>query len=593
MIEQLEYPFDSGELLQRKKSIKRELLKEENFMDKRVAILCGGTVGEMKHMLELFLLGHGIRPTFFEGQYNRFYEEAVYETEELVKFAPDIVYIHTSVINLYGFLEPGASIEEVEEAVEGEFSKFRQVWDKLLWEVKCPVIQNNFEQLPYRLLGNKDVYSPSGKLYYIRKFNDKLYAYAMENKNFYINDLAYEASSYGLERWFDEGMYYMYKYPFAVDAIPGVAFNIANIVKSIYGKNKKAVVLDLDNTLWGGVIGDDGVENLELGVDTPSGMAFSSFQKYIKDLSKIGITLNVCSKNDENIAKTGFSHRESVLQLDDFISFKANWNDKDKNIKEIMEELRVGENAIVFLDDNPAEREFVKKAIPDIQAPNLSSPESYVRTLDKGGFFEVTVLSSDDIERKEYYITNKKREEYWTSFTDYKEYLKSMEMVCLIEKFHNENIQRITQLINKTNQFNLTTKRYTQEQVQNFSEKEENITFCSHLSDKFGKNGIVSVMMVHVCKEIAFIDLWVMSCRVLKRDLELAMFDFLVKECIKRKIKMIQGVYYKTKKNAFVENLYKDLGFQLMTKDDGNSTWEYKVFPNYEEKNQVMEMRKT
>ena len=174
MIEQLEYPFDSGELLQRKKSIKRELLKEENFMDKRVAILCGGTVGEMKHMLELFLLGHGIRPTFFEGQYNRFYEEAVYETEELVKFAPDIVYIHTSVINLYGFLEPGASIEEVEEAVEGEFSKFRQVWDKLLWEVKCPVIQNNFEQLPYRLLGNKDVYSPSGKLYYIRKFNDKL-----------------------------------------------------------------------------------------------------------------------------------------------------------------------------------------------------------------------------------------------------------------------------------------------------------------------------------------------------------------------------------------------------------------------------------
>jgi FkbH-like protein len=589
-MKELEYPFDSEYILRKKKSLKKELLQNQIFIEKKVAILCGSTVGEMQNILELFLLNHGIKPIFWQGQYNRYYEEAMFNNYELKEFKPDIIYIHTTNKNIIDFPTPEDTSEVVSQKLSSTFSYFSQMWDKLRDELQCPIIQNNFEPLPYRLMGNADVYQESGELNFINLLNQEMYGYAREHKNFYVNDLNYQASWFGLERWFDNSMWYMYKYPFAVDAIPLVSHNLANIIKSLFGKNKKALALDLDNTLWGGVIGDDGIEGIKLGIDTAEGMAYDDMQNYIKKLSRFGITLNVCSKNEESNAKLGFNHPSSKLKIDDFIVFKANWNNKDLNIKEIASESNILEESIVFIDDNPVERELIKNIMPHISIPELTSAENFVKILDQSGFFEVTILSADDRKRNTYYKANKAREERINQFGDYSKYLKSLEMTCKIDNFNSSNIERVVQLINKTNQFNLTTARYTAEEVEQYMKGNSVVTISANLKDKFGENGIVSCMMASKVEDTMQIDLWVMSCRVFKRDLEKAIFDELVKQCKQKGIKKIRGSYYKTKKNQFVENLYPSLGFQVIEKDDEHGIWQYEIPEEYTMMNEVMEV---
>ncbi|MDD3413737.1 MAG: HAD-IIIC family phosphatase [Lachnospiraceae bacterium] len=589
-MKELEYPFDSSYLLQHKKSIKRQLLADSNFLEKRIALLSGSTIGETKNILELFLLNQGIKPIFYEGQYDRFYEEVMFETDALIEFKPDIVYIHTTNKNIKEFPLPGESGEEVAKKLKQEFERYSSVWNKIQDTLHCPIIQNNFEPLPYRVLGNRDSYEESGALRFVDSFNHKIYEYALSHSDFYINDLSYEASVIGLDHWYDHSKWYLYKYAFSLEAIPFVAFNIANIIKAYYGKNKKALSLDLDNTLWGGVIGDDGVENIKLGIETSEGMAYTQLQKYIKDLSMTGISLNLCSKNDERIAQEGFGHSSSLLKKEDFIVQKINWDNKDLNIKKTAEELNIMEDAIVFVDDNPVEREIVEQNTGAYVLP-ITIPDTYVTILDRSGLFECVSLSADDRKRNEYYKQNQKREVIAQQFTDYKEYLNSLQMVCYVDSVNDENIQRITQLINKTNQFNLTTKRLSIEEVKHYAEDHHSIAFCGQLFDKYGDNGIVSVILGTVIEEVLEIDIWLMSCRVFKRDLELAMFDELVKMCQNRGVKKIRGFYSRTKKNTLVENFFESIGFKQVDQDDTSSTWEYDIPVTYEKKNQVMEIR--
>jgi FkbH-like protein len=590
-MKELEYPFNSAYILQKKKYLRKILLEQSGLMEKNVAILCGSTVGVTKNILELFLLNQGVKPIFWEGQYDRYYEDIMFDDQELVSFRPDIVYIFTSVKNITDLPKPKDTHEAVTKKLESTFNRFKQIWDRIRTKLHCPIIQNNFEPLPYRILGNSDVYQTTGCMNFINKLNEKFNDFARENNDFYINDLNYEASWFGLARWFDFPMWYMYRYPFALDAIPLVCHNVANIIKSIFGKNKKAIILDLDNTLWGGIIGDDGALNIRLGAETAEGMAFYDFQEYLKALSELGVMLNVCSKNEENIAVQAFGHPSSILERDDFIIFKANWMNKDENIKSISTELNIIQDDIVFLDDNPAERDLVKRSIPQLQVPVLDAPENYVRILDQSGFFEATTISDDDKKRNKYYKSNKAREESINQFTDYHEYLKQLEMVCNIEPIKEYNIQRITQLINKTNQFNLTTKRYTQEEVLLYSLKPTGMVISARLTDKYGDNGIVSVLIAEERNEIIEIDLWVMSCRVFKRDLEKTIFDELIQQCQKKGINRIKGYYYKTKKNQLVEDLYQSFGFKAIEKNEDYGIWEYQIPTEYTKMNMVMEVK--
>ena len=412
--------------------------------------------------------------------------------------------------------------------------------------------------------------------------------YARKHENFYINDINYQSAVFGLDEWSEPFYWHMYKYSLNLKAIPWMAHNIANIVKAVYGKNKKSLVVDLDNTLWGGVVGDDGPENLEIGPETSMGQVFTEIQQYIKSLKKIGIVLNVNSKNDKENALAGLKHPNGVLKPDDFIIIKANWEPKSQNILEIAQEMDVLPESLVFMDDNPAEREIVRANGQGAVVPDIGAPEQYIRIIDHSGYFEVTSLSEDDKKRNEMYKANAIRAEQRASFADYGQYLDSLVMHAEIAPFQPIYMARIAQLTNKSNQFNLTTKRYTQAEIKKAAEDKKQITLYGKLEDKFGDNGVVSVVIGRIEekeeKEL-HINLWLMSCRVLKRDMEYAMMDQLVEVCMKRGISYIYGYYCPTTKNGMVRNFYQLQGFEKVEEQDGNTVWRFVIKPDYEKKN--------
>lgn len=560
----LVYPFNSSEIIKKKSLIKKELMASSESRKKiRFALLSGSTIGIIKEVLDLFLLNYNIEAEFFEGQYNRFYEETVFCDKNLAEFKPDFLYFHTTSRNLH-FMYEGNTADWTHFG-----DKLHQTWVSANNNFGSYIIQNNFEMPPYRPMGNSDVYLPNGIGESINRLNTSIYKHAIENSSFYVNDINYLAAWYGLEKWWHHNLWYMYKYAFDLHAVPLVCNSISRIVKSVLGLNQKALALDMDNTLWSGVIGDVGVDNIVLGDESPVGMAFHSFQKYVKALSKQGIMLNIVSKNEHNTAIQGFSHPSSVLKESDFQQIKANWLPKNINISEIATEINIGLDAFVFVDDNPAERELINQTLNEITVINANHPDDFVTQLDWAGYFETTNFTLDDAKRNEYYKTEQLRKEHASSFYDYTDYLKSLEMEAEIKPFNTSTVERITQLINKTNQFNPTTKRYTQAEVKEVCETDKYITLYANLQDKFGNYGIVSALVGLVLDFNLRIDVWVMSCRVFKRDLEYAFFSQLIDLCLERGIKTITCRYDPTPKNAYVKNLFPQLGFNDAGQTEG------------------------
>lgn len=591
-MKELEYPFDSNYILTKKKKIKRELLEQKaSFLDQKIAILGGSTTCNVKLVLELFLLNYGIRPTFYESEYNQYYQDAMFDNEELLTFAPDMIYVCTSNRNITQYPLLSDDADTIDGLLEAEKNKFYGIWDSLARRYHCPIIQNNFEMPFYRLMGNKEASDIHGKIHFLTRLNLAFYDYAQKHDNFYICDINYISADYGLKEWSDPFYWHMYKYAMNVSAIPYLAFNVANIIKSILGKNKKGFVLDLDNTLWGGVIGDEGVDNIVIGPEESEGQVYSEFQRYIKECTQLGVILNVDSKNEEENALAGLNHPDSELHPDDFIVIKANWNPKDQNLQQIANELNLLPESLVFIDDNPAERHIVTEQLKGVVAPEIGQVHQYIQTIDRGGYFEVTTLSADDQKRNEMYKENVKRAQSETSFSNYTDYLLSLEMKGIIKPFDPVFMARIAQLTNKSNQFNLTTTRYTQTEIEAVAASEQYITLYGKLIDKFGDNGVVSVVIGHVVGDICHIDLWIMSCRVLKRDMEFAMMDSLVKRCKERGISEIRGYYYPTAKNAMVREFYALQGFDKIAEDaDGNTQWIFVIKDDYENKNNVIDV---
>ena len=589
-MQELEYPFDNEWILKKAKSIKKTLLSErQDRIRKKIAVLGGSTTHDIIKILELFLLNYGIEPEFYESEYGQYWQDAMFENAELRAFSPDIIYIHTSNRNILNYPKVGDSREKTDALLNETFEHFRVMWEHLREVFGCPIIQNNFEFPYYRLLGNQDAVDHNGRVSFLNRLNSLFAGYAAEHENFYLQDIQYLSACYGLDKWGDPFYWHMYKYALCVPAIPTLSYNLANIIKSIYGKNKKALVLDLDNTLWGGVVGDDGPENIEIGQETSMGQVYAEFQSYLKEQEQIGVILNISSKNEEENALAGLNRPDSVLRPDDFMIIKANWNPKSMSVAEIAAELSIGQDSLVFVDDNPAEREIIRQNLPTVAVPSIDKPEESVRVLDRSGFFEVTGLSEDDRKRNEMYKANQKRDKLKLNFADYGEYLKSLQMRAEIKAFSPLYMARIAQLTNKSNQFNLTTKRLSQAEIEKIAADETYITLYGKLADKFGDNGVVSVVIGRKEKETLHIELWLMSCRVLKRDMEYAMMDSLVEKCLQSGIRRVIGYYYPTAKNKMVENFYELQGFTLKARDEaGNAEWEYEIPKEYEKKNRVI-----
>lgn len=573
------YPLDTEQLLRKKRRIRRELLAQNPHpLHKKIAILGGSTTNEVADQLGLFLLNYGIEAEFYQSEYGQYWQDAMFGTPELDEFKPDVIYIHTNWRNIEHFPTTADTPAQVDELLENEYNRFETMWQALAQKFSCPIIQNNFDRPNYRLMGNRDVWDVRGRTNFISRLNQKFYAYADAHEDFYINDLDYLASDYGLTAWGDAFFWHMYKYAMCLDAIPSLANSLANIIKSLYGRNKKALVLDLDNTLWGGVVGDDGVDGIAVGPEVPEGQVYAEFQSYCKALKSIGVVLAVDSKNDEENALAGLNHPDGILRPEDFVAIKANWDPKDQNLKDIAAELNLGADSFVFADDNPAERAIVAAQVPGVATPVLDGAENYIKTLDHGGYFEVTTLSGEDLKKTELYHANAERRRAQAAFADYGAYLDSLEMTATIRGFEPLYIQRIAQLTNKSNQFNLTTLRCSEDDIRSMAEDPAWLCLYGKLVDKFGDNGVVTVVAGQAEGETLHLRLWLMSCRVLKRGMEDAMMDAVVSDAAARGLKTIRGYYYPTAKNGMVKEFYAEMGFARVDEDaEGNTTWELDV----------------
>lgn len=563
------------DLLLKRRSLRRRLSESPDLVPLRVAVLGGSTTQEVVDLFELRLLADGFRPTFYQSEYGRYYEDAVHDSAALVAFRPDVVYLHTTVQNVQGFPPPGATLQELHSAVEAEYARFAQIWDALDERLNAIVIQNNFELPSYTVLGNLDATLSGGRARFVNLLNERFARAALERPRLVLQDIQTIAARVGIDHWSAPERWFSYKLATTPVGSDALARSLTSLVRAVYGRTRKVLVLDLDNTLWGGVIGDDGPNGIRIGRETPLAEAYTGFQQYCLELRSRGVLLAVCSKNDEAIARQGFSHPDSVLNLEHFASFRANWEPKHENILAIAAELNLSPESFVFVDDNPAEREIVRAQIPGIAVPEIGADVArYPEVLERARYFETLTLSSEDLARAALYQQNTQRAAHAQRFANYGEYLDSLEMSAEIASFRPVYLDRITQLTNKTNQFNLTTRRYTRAEIDAVLRDPAALSLYGRLRDRFGDHGLVSVVLGHRTGDALEIDLWLMSCRVLKRDLELAMLDALVAYARPLGIAELRGRYLPTPKNALVRDHYDTLGF-TRTAEDPSGAREY------------------
>ena len=572
------YPYKTDTLLRKQKSVRRQLLARDNisYTPVKIAILAGSTVDDIKNVLELFLLNSGIKPVFYQSEYNKYYEDAVFGNTELDAFSPDIIIVFTSAVNIVNLPNVNDDEAVVKAKVHAEILRFTEIWEKLKAKFHSVIIQNNFDLPAVNNLGSLSAVLPAGINRFVAALNEEFSIYANQCDNFYIHDLHGLAAKIGLVNWHNPFQYCAYKFAVNYDAMPAVSLGLAKIIRSILGKTKKCLVLDLDNTLWGGVIGDDGVDNIQIGHETPLAEAYTVWQEYVLKLKERGIILAICSKNDKDVAKSGFKHPDSVLSEDDFIAFYANYEPKNINIEAIANEINIGLDSLVFIDDNPVEREIIRQNLPEVAVPEVDAADvfSFIRTIEEAGYFEPITISDDDLMRNDAYKANKERHKLSVASGSYDDFLESLNMTAEIAAFRPVYFNRIAQLTGKTNQFNLTVRRYTSAEIENMAKDNRYITLYGRLADKFGDNGLVTVIIGEKRNEELHILLWLMSCRVLKRGMEENMLDALAEKAKATGCDKLVGYYYPTKKNKIVKDMYASFGFSRIGENKECTIWE-------------------
>ena len=578
----------------RKVKISQKKISKKNSYTKtkiKIAILGGSTTDLIKDTLSKYLAINNIEGIFFQSEYNQFYFEGINPSKKLKIFKPQIIYIHSSTINIEEFPIIGSNSKQVDKLINKTFNKYKSIWNTLTRNFNCTIIQNNFEYMPFASLGNLESTKPYGKINFLTKLNLKFFEQSNMMKNLVINDINLISAKIGTDKWHDDSFYFNYKYALSHEAIPILSHSILKIIISVIGKSKKCLILDFDNTIWGGIIGEVGANGIEVGNDTPVGEIFLRFQKYIYDLSTIGVVLAGCTRNDYRIAISGLQNKSNILKVEDFSIIKANWKNKAENILAISKQLNIGLDSMVFVDDSKFERELVRNHLPMVEVPNIGNdPEKYIFHIDRAKYFENINLSKEDFSRSSYYKINVKRENEKIKFKNYKSYLASLKMKTVLKKFTKKDINRIAQLVNKTNQFNLTVKRINLEEINNISKHPNFLTISGNLIDKFGDNGLVTVLIGKIKKQTVDIAIWLMSCRVFNRNLELALFDHLVNLCKNKGISTIYGYYNKSKKNFIVKDFYKTLGFKKIKNKKNEDVWVFKITKKYLKKNKIIQI---
>lgn len=544
--------------------LKKILKKDFSLIEqKKVAILGDTSTQLLYQAIRATGYDKGYNLEVFEADFNQIDRQIFDPSSEFYEFNPEFVIIFQSSHKLlysYNKMNLNQSYSLADERIE----KIKEFIHVLQVNLKAKIIYYNYPEIDDAIFGNYANNTTLSFLYQIRKLNFELMNLTTSQRNFYICDLSTIQNQLGKSVMFDTSVYINTEMVLSLDALPVIASRTIDLVAALSGKFKKCLILDLDNTTWGGIIGDDGIENIQIG-SLGIGKAFSEFQYWAKKLKQRGVILAVCSKNTESVAKEPFEkHPDMVLRLDDIAVFVANWENKADNIRHIQQILNIGFDSMVFLDDNPFERNLVREQIKDITVPELpEDPADYLEYLYTLNLFETISFSELDAERTKQYQVEAQRVDLQKKITNEDDFLKTLSMTSLVESFTKFNIPRVAQLSQRSNQFNLRTVRYTEADIELLAQSGKYYTFTFTLDDKFGENGLVCVIILAKLDEMnLFIDTWFMSCRVLKRGMEGFVLNTIVEFAQLNKFKNIIGEYIPTPKNEMVKDHFKNLGFQ-------------------------------
>lgn len=540
--------------------LKKNLKKDSSHLKVvKIAIVGDTSTQFLNQAIKGMGVDDGYNFDVYEADYDQVDAQILDVSSELYQFKPEFVIIFLS-----------------NQKIQKRFIKSdkNQFADKLITEVenyyttltaklKSKIIFFNFPNSNDGVFGNYAAKVESSFPFQVQKLNYHLNCLAVRLPNFFVFDYCSLNTMFGRSFCFDSKVYVSTDMALSIDVLPYVAKNIADIILSILGKFKKCLIIDLDNTMWGGIIGDDGIENILIG-DLGIGKAYTELQRWFKQLQERGIIIAICSKNEEAAAKDPFlNHPDMILKMEDIAVFVANWENKADNIKYIQSILNIGFDSMVFLDDNPVEREMVKTHVPEVTIPDLpEDPSQYLEYLLKLNLFETASYSQEDKLRTKQYQEEAGRAVEQKSFTNEDDFLTSLKMTSEVKPFDKFNVPRIAQLSQRSNQFNLRTLRYTEEDVIRLSESDDHFTLSFNLVDKFGNNGLICIIVLQKQENDLFIESWLMSCRVLKRSMENFTLNTIVKIAREHNFKTIIGEYLPTSKNIMVKDHYRNLGFE-------------------------------
>jgi len=564
-MDQLENGLDYRSLLQASKHLDPALAPHKL----RLALLSDAATQRFVPLLRTLFHRRGVDAEIYEAPFDAVEMEAYDANSGLYRFDPDAIAILNAV---QAFRAARDDSPEAAFAATAA-ARIAKIWDALQAHSRATIVQSNFV-LPYeRFFGNFDHHVPESFYATVAALNAHIVESARSRRGILINDLDAVASWAGRRQWFDDRLWDMAKYLCALDLMPLVARNLVDIVMSTRGRVIKCVIVDLDNTLWGGVIGDDGLEGIRLNSHGEDA-AFYRLQKFLKGLVRRGIVLAVCSKNDMANALLPFEkHPSMALRRDDIAVFVANWKDKAENIRSIRDTLNIGFDSMVFLDDNPFERNLVRQLLPEVAVPELpEDPADYVREISCLNLFETSSYSIEDSQRAELYRLEDARRQSQAQFAHLDEFLASLDIRITVARFDPFHLPRIAQLMQRSNQFNLTTRRLAEAECAALMTDPCAIPLYAKLSDRLGDHGLISIVVLdRRAGDLAISD-WLMSCRVLGRGVEQFLMNRVFEEAARLGAEQVTGEFLPTSKNAMVKDFFARFGFAKVAEDSRGAT---------------------
>ncbi len=539
--------------------------KPAGFLSVRLAVLASATVDHLSPAIRVAGLRRRMLIDVHNGAYGQYRRDLLEPSADLLEFAPQAVLFSLTAREVVASIPVAAKSAEVDDAIGKFVAELRSLWRKAREIGDATIVQQTFVNITEPLFGSYDRLVPAAPARIVARLNDRLCEAAAQD-GVLLLDIARASERDGIDAWFDTGRWLQGKLEIAPQAAPLYGDMLVRLLAAQRGLSKKCLVLDLDNTLWGGVIGDDGLDGIVLGEGSAVGEAHLALQHYASQLKERGIVLAVCSKNDAPVAEAVFrDHPEMLLRRSDIAAFVANWDDKTENLKAIAARLNIGLDSLVFVDDNPVERARIRQSLPMVAVPELPEDVAqYVRCIADAGYFEAVVFTAEDRDRTRQYVENAEREVLLGAAQTMDEFLRDLKMSVVFGPFTPVDHNRIVQLINKTNQFNTTTRRYSSEEITNFINQSRALTLQFRLIDRIGDNGLVSTMILRPapgCDDVIEIENWVMSCRVFGRELEFAAMNIAVEAARRQGARAFVADYIATPKNNVISTLYPRLGF--------------------------------